>query len=97
MWKQQLHYHLQGWTLETIISRKPTLDTERQITPKRLPSERSKVRDLIRDKMLERARIPQRHWMHLRNSERREQVQLIQDEDTGMYLTYRKLLRDPKH
>ena len=46
---------------DTIISRKQTLDTDQQITPKRLPSERSKVRDLIRDKMLARARIPQRH------------------------------------
>ena len=35
--------------------------------------------------------------MNLRNSTRQEQVQLIHDKDTGEYLTYCKLLRDPKH
>ena len=81
----------------TILYQKRLQNTERQTTTKELPSERAKVRDLIREKMFERARIPQRHRMQLRNSERREQVQLIQDEATGSYLTYRKLLRDPKH
>jgi hypothetical protein len=40
---------------DTIIFRKPTLDTEKHITTKKLLSERAKVRDLIRDKMFEHA------------------------------------------
>jgi hypothetical protein len=82
---------------ETFISCKPTLDSKSHANPKELQSERTKVRELIRDKILDRARIPQRHRMNLRNSEQREQVQLIQDKDTEEYLTYRKLLQDPKN
>jgi hypothetical protein len=33
----------------------------------------------------------------LRQQEQRERIQLIRDNDTGEYLNYRQLIRDPKH
>ncbi len=35
--------------------------------------------------------------MNLRQSKRNEQAQLIHDKETGEFLNYPKLLRDPKH
>jgi hypothetical protein len=44
-----------------------------------------------------RARLPQRNYMQLRQQEQRERVQLIHDNKTGEYLNYRQLIRDLKH
>jgi hypothetical protein len=35
--------------------------------------------------------------MQLRQQEQREWIQLVRDNDTGEYLNYRQLVRDPKH
>ncbi len=57
----------------------------------------SKIREKIREKETNRARIQHQTHMQLRQQEQRERVQLIRDEDTGEYLKYRQLIRSPKH
>ncbi len=42
-------------------------------------------------------RIPQWHQLQLRRSELVEQAQLIHNKDTGKWLTYHQLIRNPKH
>ncbi len=61
---------------------------------KEIPPEQAKMRQLIRAAINNRARIPQRHQMNLRQSQRIEWAQLIHDKETGEFLNYRKLLRD---
>jgi len=57
---------------------------------------RERIKQNIRHKTTQRARIPQRHQMQLR-PEQREQAQLIYDKASGEYLKYRQLMRDPKY
>jgi hypothetical protein len=64
---------------------------------KEIPPERAKMRQLICAAINNRARIPQQHQMNLCQSQRKEQAQLIHDKETGEFLIYRKLLRDPRH
>ncbi len=64
---------------------------------KEMSQERAKMRQLIRAATNSRARIPQRHQMNLRQSRRNKRAQSIHDKETGEFLNYRKLLRDPKH
>ena len=44
-----------------------------------------------------RARIHHRHQMALCNNNQREHAQLVCNIDTGNYLNYKQLMRDPKH
>ena len=57
---------------------------------------RERIKQNIRHKTTQRARIPQRHRMQLR-TEQRERAQLIYDKASGDYLKYRQLMRDPKY
>ena len=66
-------------------------------TPKELPPERAKVREMIQEKINQRARITQRHQMNLRNGKHQGQVQLVHNNETGEYLNYRQLIKNPKH
>ena len=57
---------------------------------------RERIKQNIRHKTTQRAKIPQHHQMQLR-TEQREQAQLIYDNASGEYLKYRQLMRDPKY
>jgi len=57
---------------------------------------REGIKQNIRHKTTQRARIPQCHQMQLW-SEQRERAQLIYDKASGEYLKYRQLVRDPKY
>ena len=58
---------------------------------------RIKLQQHISNSANNRARIHHRHQMTLHNNNQREHAQLICDTDTGNYLNYRQLMRDPKH
>ena len=76
-----------------------TIETHKAMpkTPKELLPERAKVRKMIRDKINQQARITRRHQMNLQNVRQQGQVQLVHDNETGKYLNYRQLIRDPTH
>jgi hypothetical protein len=57
---------------------------------------RERIKQNIQNTATQRARIPQRHQMQLRQ-EQREQAQLIYDKESKEYLKYRQLMRDPKY
>jgi hypothetical protein len=57
---------------------------------------RDQIKGNIRNLAIQRARIPQRHQMQTRQ-DHRERAQLIHDKETGEYLKYRQLMRDPKY
>ncbi len=59
--------------------------------------EQTKLHQKIRDVRNHRARITQQTHMQLRQQKQCKQIQLIRDNDTGEYLNYRQLIRDPKH
>jgi hypothetical protein len=64
--------------------------SKEDISPKQL-----NIRHRIRE--VARARLPHRHNMQLRQQEQRERVQMVQDNETGEYLNYQQLIRNPKH
>ncbi len=55
------------------------------------------LREETRAKEAQRSRLLNRTHMQLRHQEQRERIQLIRDDDTGKYLKYRQLIRNPKH
>ncbi len=55
--------------------------SKEDISPKQL-----NIRHRIRE--FAQARLPHRHNMQLRQQEQREQVQMVQDNETGEYLNY---------
>jgi hypothetical protein len=58
---------------------------------------RIKFQQHISNSANNRARIYHRHQMALRNNNQSKHAQLISDTDTGNYLNYRQLMRDPNH
>jgi hypothetical protein len=55
------------------------------------------LRNKIKEARDTRSRLALRTHMALRPQIQRERIQLVRDEETGEYLKYRQLLRDPKH
>ncbi len=58
---------------------------------------RIKLQQHISNSANNRARIHHHHQMALCNNNQREHEQLVHDTDTGNYLNYQQLMRDPKH
>jgi hypothetical protein len=58
---------------------------------------RIKLQQHISNSANNRARIHHRHQIALCNNNQREPAQLVCDIDTGNYLNYQQLMRDPKH
>jgi hypothetical protein len=56
-----------------------------------------KLQQHISNSANNRARIHHHHQMALRNDNQIEQAQLVCNTDTGDYLNYQQLMRDPKH
>jgi hypothetical protein len=54
-------------------------------------------RDMIKEARNTRSRLGFRTHMSLRPQLQRERAQLVRDDDTGEFLKYRQLLKDPKH
>ncbi len=63
-------------------------------TPRELGA---KLNHLICSAANNRARIQNRHQMSLHHQDRNKRAQLIHDKETGEYLNYGQLIRDPKH
>ncbi len=59
--------------------------------------EQTKLCQKIKDIRNQRALITQHTHMQLRQQEQCEWIQLVRNNDTGEYLNYRQLIRDPKH
>jgi hypothetical protein len=79
--------------------------TVNKIPPRRVQAKPTKEPSLQQAKILShickaatnRARLPQRYTRQLWQQEQRERIQLVHDKDTGEFLNYRQLIRDPKH
>jgi len=82
---------------ETTSEQTPRVQNENEITL----SEKDKIKVIKRDQIkgnirnlaMQRARIPQRHQMQTRKDHRER----VHDKETGGYLKYRQLMRDPKY
>jgi hypothetical protein len=91
---------------ETSINETPILDVPPPRVAESPKADREKImlnpnliklRQHISNSANNRSRIHHRHQMALRNDNQREQAQLVHDTDTGNYLNYQQLMRDPKH
>jgi hypothetical protein len=59
--------------------------------------ERTRLKEYLRTATKNRARIPQQNRMSPRRHNTTKRMQLVHNSDTGEYLNYRQLMRDPKH
>ncbi len=75
----------------------PTPRVRSKVKKTPLTTQQQKLRTTVQEKVNSRARLPHRTHMQLRQQEQRELVQLIRDDDTGEYLNYKQLMRNPKH
>jgi hypothetical protein len=60
-------------------------------------SGRTRLKEYLRTAPKSRARITQRNRLSPRRHNPTERIQLVHDADTGEYLNYRQLMRNPKH
>ncbi len=80
-----------------VTIKKTTIDKAMSNNPPHPRELGAKLNHLIRLAVNNRARIQNHHQTSLRRQDHNKRAQLIHDKETGEYLNYQQLLRDPKH